>query len=300
MVLQVTGAADQNALHDLVGELVTPRLAAVPGVSQAMVGGGAARQLTVWVDPNRCAALGVTTEQVTAAVRAAAGRLRYLGSLEDEAGRTAVMLDGRPIGPVSMGEVRIVPDRPALVRHVAEIEVGPGRRQMLFRVNGDPSVGILVFQEEGANLVRLGRDLRRRIAEINEDLQPLGIRLLSSFDAAELVETQIGRLRNLGLSGFLIALAVLFLFLRQWRAVAVVAIAVPVSLAAALSFLYLAGQTLNLISLFGLAVGVGLLVDNSVVVFESVQRRLGARPKSRRRRGGRHPPHPPARSSPRP
>ncbi len=274
MVLQVTGAADQDALHDLVGELVTPRLAAVPGVSQAMVGGGAARQLTVWVDPNRCAALGVTTEQVTAAVRAAAGRLRYLGSLEDEAGRTAVMLDGRPIGPVSMGEVRIVAHLPVQVRHVAEIEIGPGRRQMLFRVNGDPSVGVLVFQEEGANLVRLGRDLRRRIEEINEDLQPLGIRLLSSFDAAELVETQIGRLRNLGLSGFLIALAVLFLFLRQWRAVAVVAIAVPVSLAAALSFLYLAGQTLNLISLFGLAVGVGLLVDNSVVVFESVQRRL--------------------------
>ncbi len=274
MVLQVTGAADQDALHDLVDELVTPRLAAVSGVSQAMVGGGAARQLTVWVDPNRCAALGVTTEQVTAAVRAAAGRLRYLGSLEDEAGRMAVMLDGRPIGPVSMGEVRIVPDRPALVRHVAEIEVGPGRRQMLFRVNGDPSVGVMVFQEEGANLVRLGRDLRRRIAEINEDLQPLGIRLLSSFDAAELVETQIDRLKNLGLTGFLIALAVLFLFLRQWRAVAVVAIAVPVSLAAALSFLYLAGQTLNLISLFGLAVGVGLLVDNSVVVFESVQRRL--------------------------
>ncbi len=274
MVLQVTGAADQDALHDLVGELVTPRLAAVPGVSQAMVGGGAARQLTVWVDPNRCAALGVTTEQVTAAVRAAAGRLRYLGSLEDEAGRTAVMLDGRPVGPVSMGEVRIVAHLPVQVRHVAEIEIGPGRRQMLFRVNGDPSVGVLVFQEEGANLVRLGRDLRRRIEEINEDLQPLGIRLLSSFDAAELVETQIGRLRNLGLSGFLIALAVLFLFLRQWRAVAVVAIAVPVSLAAALSFLYLAGQTLNLISLFGLAVGVGLLVDNSVVVFESVQRRL--------------------------
>ncbi len=274
MVLQVTGAADQNALRGLVDELVTPRLAAVSGVSQAMVGGGAARQLTVWVDPNRCAALGVTTEQVTAAVRAAAGRLRYLGSLEDEAGRMAVMLDGRPIGPVSMGEVRIVPDRPALVRHVAEIEVGPGRRQTLFRVNGDPSVGVMVLQEEGANLVRLGRDLRRRIEEINEDLQPLGIRLLSSFDAAELVETQIDRLKKLGLTGFLIALAVLFLFLRQWRAVAVVAIAVPVSLASALAFLYLAGQTLNLISLFGLAVGVGLLVDNSVVVFESVQRRL--------------------------
>ena len=274
MILQVTGSDDADALYDLVDEMITPRLAAVPGVSQAMLGGGASRQLTVWVDPNRCAALGVTTEQVTAAVRGAAGRLRYLGSLEDEAGRTAVMLDGRPAGPVSMGEVRIIPNRPVLVRHVADVEIGSGRRQMLYRVNGEPSVGVLVFQEEGANLVRLGRDLRRRVEEINEEFAPLGIRLLVSFDAADLVETQIDRLRNLGLSGFGIALLVLFLFLRQWRAVAVIAVAVPVSLAVALSFLYVAGLSLNLFTLFGLAIGIGLIVDNSVVVFESVQRRL--------------------------
>ena len=274
MFLQVTGADDEDALRDLVEEQITPRLAAVPGVSQAMVLGGSPRQLTVWVDPNRCAALGVTTEQVTAAVRGAAGRLRYLGSLEDEAGRTAVMLDGRPLGPVSMGEVRVLPNRPVLVRHVAEVEIGTGRRQALYRVNGEPGVSLMVSQEEGANLVRLGRDLRRRVEEINEEFSPVGIRLVTSFDAADAVETQIDRLRNLGLSGFLIALLVLFLFLRQWRAVAVVAIAVPVSLALALAFLYLAGQSINLFTLLGLAIGVGLLVDNSVVVYESVQRRL--------------------------
>lgn len=274
MFLQVTGADDEDALRDLVEEQITPRLAAVPGVSQAIVMGGSPRQLTVWVDPNRCAALGVTTEQVTAAVRGAAGRLRYLGSLEDEAGRTAVMLDGRPLGPVSMGEVRVLRDRPVLVRHVAEVEIGTGRRQALYRVNGEPGVSLMVSQEEGANLVRLGRDLRRRVEEINGEFRPVGIRLVTSFDAADMVETQIDRLRNLGLSGFLIALLVLFLFLRQWRAVAVVAIAVPVSLALALAFLYLAGQSINLFTLFGLAIGVGLLVDNSVVVFESVQRRL--------------------------
>ncbi len=274
MNLQATGAADRNALHELIEDLVLPRLAAVPGVSQTLVGGGASRQLTVWVDPNRCAALGVTPQDVVDAIRGASGRLRYLGSLEDETGRTAVMLDGRPAGPVSLGEVRVRPDRPVLVRHVAQVEVGPGRRQMAYRVNGEPSVSVVVFQEEGANLVQLGRDLRRRLDEMNEELAPIGVRLLISFDAAELVEEQTERLRNLGLSGFVIALLVLFLFLRQWRAVAVVGIAVPVSLAAALGFLYLAGQSLNLISLFGLAVGVGLLVDNSVVVYESVQRRL--------------------------
>ena len=274
MLLQVTGSDDEDALHDLVEEMITPRLAAVPGVSQATVFGGSSRQLTVWVDPNRCAALGVTTEQVTAAVRGAAGRLRYLGSLEDEAGRRAVMLDGRPTGTVSMGEVRVLPNRPVLVRHVANVEIGSGRRQALFRINGEPGVSVMVSQEESANLIRLGHDLRRRVEEINEEFSPLGIRLLVSFDAADRVQTQIDRLRNLGLSGFLIALLVLFLFLRQWRAVAVVAIAVPVSLALALAFLYLAGQSINLFTLFGLAIGVGLLVDNSVVVFEAVQRRL--------------------------
>ncbi len=274
MALQATGTADIDALHELVEDRVVPRLAAVPGVSQALVAGGAARQLTVWVDPNRCAALDVTPQEVVDAVRGASGRLRYLGSLEDEAGRTAVMLDGRPAGPVSLGEVRVRPDRPVLVRHVAHVEIGPGRRQMANRVDGRPAVGLVAFQEEGANLVRLGRDLRRRVDEINEEMAPIGVRLAIGFDAAELVEEQTERLRNLGLSGFVIALLVLFLFLRQWRAVAVVAIAVPVSLASALGFLYLAGQSLNLISLFGLAVGVGLLVDNSVVVYESVQRRL--------------------------
>ena len=94
------------------------------------------------------------------------------------------------------------------------------------------------------------------------------------FDAAELVEDQIARLARLGASGFAIALVVLFLFLRGWRAVAVVAVAVPVSLLAALAMLYLAGQSLNLITIFGLALAVGLLVDNSVVVYEAVQRRL--------------------------
>ncbi|HVS16669.1 MAG TPA: efflux RND transporter permease subunit [Thermoanaerobaculia bacterium] len=274
MMLQVTGGGGDNALSDLAEELVAPRLAALPGVSQAMVFGGARRQLTVWVDHDRAAALGVTTQQVTQAVRAAAGRLRYLGSLEDATGRTAVMLDGRPAGPISLGEVRVASDRPVLVRHIAEVEIGPGRERSLYRVNGQPSVGLVVFQEEGTNLVRLGRDLRRRIEELRSELSSLGLGLEVGFDGAELVEDQIGRLKRLGASGFAIALVVLYLFLRQWRAVAVVAVAVPVSLLAALAMLYVAGQSLNLMTLFGLAVGVGLLVDNSVVVYEAVQRQL--------------------------
>jgi multidrug efflux pump subunit AcrB/ABC-type multidrug transport system ATPase subunit len=275
MVVHVSGGSDRNALRDLVEERIVPRVGAVPGVSQAIVTGGAPREVTVRLDPDRCAAEGVTPSQVAQRVAAAVSRLEYLGGAEDESGRTAVLLDARPRGVLSLGELRIFPDRPLLLRHVAKVEQGVGREDVAFRVNGRPTVGLIVFQEQGANLVRLGGDLRTRLDEMEAELAPYGIDFSVGFDAAETVEDQLGRLKRLALSGFVIALVVLFLFLRELRAVAVVAVAVPVSLLAAVALLHMAGLTLNLITLFGLAVGIGMLVDNSIVVFESIERLMG-------------------------
>ena len=276
MIVHVLGGGtdDRNAIYDLAVELVAPRFAAVSGVSQAITSGGAARQVTVTVDPDRTAALGLTTDGVTQSVRRNVSRLQYVGTLDSEAGRMPVILDGRPRGLQSLGEARIRPESPARLNHVGDVRLGSGREEALFRVNGQSAVGVILFREEGTNLVRLGRQLRQRADEVREELRPMGLDLVIGFDGAELVEEQIDRLGWLGASGFLISLVVLFLFLREWRAVAVVGVAVPVSLLAALAMLYLVGQSLNLITLFGLALAVGLLVDNSIVVYEAVQRRL--------------------------
>tara|TARA_Y100000031_G_scaffold34279_1_gene38317 strand:- start:1005 stop:5798 length:4794 start_codon:yes stop_codon:yes gene_type:complete len=275
MMLHIIGPTDdKSALHDLVEQIVAPRFASVPGVSQALVSGGAGRQVTVRVDPGRATALGLSPDAVPRAVEKNVGRLRYLGNLENEEGRLSVMLDGRPPSLAALSKVRIQQDRPVLLRHVADVEHDIGLQQRLLRVNGQPAVGLVIFQEQGANLVRLGRELRGRVADVREELSNQGVDLVIGFDAAESVEEQITRLSGLGATGFAIALAVLFFFLRQWRAVAVVGLAVPISLLAALSLLYLVGQSLNLVTLFGLALAVGLVVDNSVVVFEAVQRHL--------------------------
>jgi len=274
MFVQVTGGADRNSLLDFVEQRVSPRLAAVQGVSQVMAGGGASRELTVRVDPDRCAALGVGTDEVIGALNRTVSRLDFLGGVEDEAGRTAVVLDGRPRGVISLGETRLATDRAVLLRHVAEVELGTGREEILFRVDAKPTVGLVVFQEEGANLIQLGRQLRVKLDELQEEFTDYGLGFVINFDAAEMVEEQLDRLKKLAVTGFVIALLVLFLFLRQWRAVLVVAVAVPTSLLAALALLYLAGQSINLITLLGLAVGIGMLVDNSIVVFEAVQRQL--------------------------
>jgi len=282
MFVQVTGGEDRNSLLDFVEDKVTPRLAAVSGVSQAQAGGGATRELTVRVDPDRSAALGIPANQVASALARSVQRLRYLGGVEDEAGRTAVVLDGRPDGVTSLGNMRILPDRPVMLRHVADVRLGTGLEEMLFRVNGVSTVGMVVFQEEGVNLIRLGRELRIKLDDLREEFQEYGLDFVINFDAAELIETELDRLKRLAAGGFVIALAVLFLFLRQWRAVLVVAVAVPASLLTAIVLLFVAGLSINLVTLFGLAVGIGMLVDNSIVVYEAVQRQLerGADPDS--------------------
>jgi multidrug efflux pump subunit AcrB/ABC-type multidrug transport system ATPase subunit len=274
MIVQVTGGEDRNALRDLVDVRIQPGLAAVPGVSQVIANGGAPREVTIWVDPERCATLGVRPGQVMRLLEAAVRPLRSLGGVEQHGRRWQIVLDGRPAGLERLGELRIDPARPVLLRHVADIEMTTARVQSAYRIDGRDAAALVVYQEDGANLLELGRELRARVAALRAQWNPYGLDLRISVDAAEKVEEQIDRLQHLALSGFAIALVVLYLFLRELRAVAVVAVAGPVSLLIAGAMLHLGGYTLNLITMLGLVVGMGMLIDNSIVVFEAVQRGL--------------------------
>lgn len=274
MVVQVAGSDDRHVLREVVERTVAPRLAGVPGVSRVISFGGSPRQITAWVDPDRSAASGVRPEAVVQALAGAAGKFRWAGGVDDESGRAAVVVDGRPAGPAALAAVRVDPARPVQVGHVAEITLGPGKEESRFRVNGRDAVGMAVFKEEGVNLVRLGRSLRERVRALETEYRGQGLAFSIGFDGAEVVEKQIDRLLDLALTGAGIALLVLFFFLRRVRPVLVVGIAVPASLLIALALLSLLGQSINLITLFGLAVAVGMLVDNSIVVFEAAQRLL--------------------------
>ncbi|MGD9157517.1 MAG: efflux RND transporter permease subunit, partial [Desulfobacteraceae bacterium] len=274
MSIQVLGGEDTNTLRNFVDERIQSRLAAVKGVGTVFVSGGAPEEITVKVDPDKCSALGVTPQNVMETLSRSVQRLRFLGGVEESTKRTPVILDGRPKGIFELGELRISQDKPVLIRHVAEVSKGTARQESIYRLNGKPSVGLFVLKEEGANLVELGREIRQRIEELREEFKPYGIDFLIGFDGANAIEEQIDRLKKLAVSGFIVSLIILFLFIRSPRAVAVVAVSVPVSLLSAMALLYICGYTLNIITLIGLVVGVGMLVDNSIVVYEAVQRRL--------------------------
>ena len=275
MVVHVLGDdRDKDALFDLAVSEIAPRFASVSGIAQATAWGGGSRQVTITVDPQKTADLGVQIEEVTNAVRNNLGYKQFVGDLESEEGRTNVVMDGSTSSLGSLERARLRRNSPATLDHVSDITLDYGIRESIFRVNGKPAVGIGLYQEQGANLLELGRTLVDRVDEVKAEIKSLGIDLVIGTNGAEMIDEQVERLSYLGIVGFVIALLVLSLFLRQWRAVAVVGIAVPVSLTAALSLLYLFGYSINIITLFGLAMSVGLLVDNSVVVYEAILRSI--------------------------
>ena len=271
----MTGGDDQNALRDFVEERIQPRVAAIEGVSQVLSTGGAPREVTIWIDPgplrgfrhpagarrrgswrNPC---GGCATSAAASRTAAAGRSCSTGG--PAASRRSAISVSTPLGPCCSGTWPI--SRWASHAPSARSASTAARR----RGSSSSRKKARISCGSAARCESASTSCARSSA-------PYGIDFAIGFDAAETVEEQLDRLQDLAVTGFLIALVVLFLFLREFRAVAVVAVAVPVSLLVAGAMLYLGGYTLNLITMLGLAVGIGALVDNSVVVYEAVQRGL--------------------------
>lgn len=280
MSLQVLGNEDNDALRDFVEDNIQPQLESIEGVSQVFIFGGASKEVTILLDPKLCAYYGVNPSQVAAALAKNIKGLQYLGSSEENHLRLPVLYDARANDIDKIKELRISAKSPVLLRHVAEVKLATAPQKSIARVNGKAAISLVVFQEQSTNLIQLGHQLRKKINLIEKQISPYSISLINSYDASAQVKEQLDYLYQLALTGFFIALVVLYLFLKKLKAVAVIAIAVPMSLLITGALLYLNGHSLNLITLFGLVIGVGMLVDNSIVVYEAVQRNLekGANP----------------------
>ena len=263
---------EKDELYDMAVRLIAPRLAAVPGVSSAETRGGGRKQVTVTIDPAKASNLGVTSSQIENAVGKRLGQISHLGKLDSEEGITDVLIDGRLDSMNDLGQTQINPRSPLKIEHVTDIEMGYGQFETLYQVNGKSAVGVSIYQDDDANLVSVGTQLRERVTELREEMAWRGIDLVILNDASEMVDDRISDLVRMASLGFLLAFVVLYVFLRQWRAVAVVAISVPISIVLALALLYLLGYNINILTLSGLAISVGLLVDNSVVVYEAILR----------------------------
>jgi len=264
---------DMDMMRDFIEDNVRPRMSSVPGVAQIGVGGGAERQVRILLDPSRLADRGLTISDVRDAVRA---RNQDISAGEVESGKRRYLL--RTVGRFDdvAGLERLIIERrgDTIIRleDVARVEFDHFEIRDLSFVDGDPVISLQVRRETGSNVIDIKYAMLDAVEDINADLlNPAGMEIELTAEDAGYVEASVANVwLNLGL-GALFATLVMYLFLRSGRATLVGVLGIPICTIAAFIGLLVTGRTINVISLAGVAFAIGMTLDNSIVVIESIE-----------------------------
>jgi gold/copper resistance efflux pump len=257
------------------------RLLRVPGVQGVTVWGAGEYSLRVWLDPDRMLAHGLTAGDVVGAIRGQNMQVAAGAVGQPEVGsahQLPLSVSGRLATPEAFGDivVRTGPDGQQLkLRSVARIELGASQYSLRSLLDNQPAVGIQITQDPAASALEVASAVRAEMAALQKDF-PQGIEHRVAYDPTLFVRASIANvLQTLGEAAVLVVLVVL-LFLQNWRASLIPIAAVPVSLVGTLAVMHLLGFSLNTLSLFGLVLSIGIVVDDAIVVVENVERHLGA------------------------
>ena len=271
---------DMSLAQDFVEDTVKTRMAGVPGISEVNIFGGVERQIQILVDPARLAQRGLTLPDVRQAVRAR-NRDRSAGTVE--AGKRQYLLRtvGRFEDVEALSSLVLARRGDAIIRlsDVAEVRLDHFEERTITYLNGERIIFMMLRKEPGSNVIDIKRDVIKEIATLNAQvLEPAGMQVNPIADDVVYVEESLANVWQNLVLGALLAAAVMYLFLRSTRATLVGAMGIPICVIIAFLGLLLAGRTINVISLAGIAFAIGMTLDNSIVVLESIEleRRRGA------------------------
>lgn len=279
LVIRISSDRDLSNAYDMLNRHVKRRIERLPGVSRVTLYGIEKRQIIIRLASDRLVAHGVDLNRLSRVLRES-NFLVTAGRIDDSGKRFTVRPMGE-LGTVDDIGALIIGDHGLRLRDVATVGFEQPELTYGRHLNRSYAIGLDVFKEAGANIVDVGNRAKAEVEDIRRDPRLAGIQIFIMDDAAEGIVTSLDELLNSGLIGGLLAVAVLFVFLRQWTSTLIVAMAVPVSLFSTLAVMYFLGLSLNMLSMMGLMLAVGMLVDNSVVVTENILRFRKADPDAR-------------------
>ena len=271
IIMGASSRLDPIDLRTLLDNQIRNRLDRVPGVGAVDIWGGLEREIQIMVDPDRVRALGLSLERLIDAIREE-NVVVPAGEIEDGRLRVALRTPGLLSNLDELRDV-VVAKRdgaPVYLGQLAEVSDTHAEITRITRINGEPGVSLAVRKQSGTNTVQVVRDVRREMARINGDFPQLTLTPIR--DTSEYIQRSIANVNRSILYGGLLAIVVLLFFLRSVRSTAIIATAIPISIIASFSLMYFSGLTLNLMTLGGIALGVGMMVDNAIVVLENIFR----------------------------
>ncbi|MCF8241859.1 MAG: efflux RND transporter permease subunit [Melioribacteraceae bacterium] len=266
---QYLGPAELRRLSE---DKIEPLLERVEGVASVQTQGGLKRQINVNLNPTLLAAYSLSPDDVAAAIGMGSGLLPA-GTIETESKNfnLRVFSEYSKIDQIMNTVVTVKGTDEILVKDVADVEDGYKESTTEVRADFGEGIMILITKQSDANTILTSEAVVAALPDIEERL-PEGTRFNVIWDQSEFILRSINNLRNTALIAFVMAFIVIYIFLRNWRGSVIMGISIPVSVVATFAVLYATDLTLNIISMAGLALAVGMLVDNSIVVLENIYR----------------------------
>lgn len=262
---------DPIQTRQIIDEQISYRLERVPGVASMDVWGGREREIQVNIHPDKVKALGLPLDLIVTKIRQENIDLPA-GIIERGNYDILVRIPGvfTSLDEIRDTVIAIRDGVPIQLKEIAEINDTFRRITRVVRINGFPATRIAVYKQSGTNTVQVAEGVLKEIARIQEDIPQ--IQLLPVSDSSEYIRNAIRNVTNTALYGGVLAVLVLLFFLTNVRSTFVIATAIPISIIATFSLIYFGGFTLNVMTLGGLALGIGMLVDNAIVVLENIYR----------------------------
>ncbi|MDR0698088.1 MAG: efflux RND transporter permease subunit [Tannerella sp.] len=275
MTLQVRGSGGVDRVRNIVDEEIQSELENIDGVAAVNVYGGREKAIEVRLDKEACKALNLTTSRISSLLNSNTQEKVFVGNVKESGNQYFVHVNSS-YTKVSDLEQIVVAQGPVLLKDVATVFFDLKEETSFSRVNGKEAISVSLVNDAQANLIELSHRTTEVIDRLNERLKIQDVEIVVDSNTAETMENNINQIVNLALVGGLLAILVLWFFLKNIRLVIFIALSMPISVYTAFNFFYAAGITINSLTLVGMALAVGMLLDNSVVVLENIYRLSGA------------------------
>ncbi|MBS1910735.1 MAG: efflux RND transporter permease subunit [Bacteroidetes bacterium] len=270
----------QLEVNAIANDVFKERLQNVPGVSEVTVFGEKKYAIRVWLDPDRLAAYQLTALDVRNALR---NENVDLPAGKIEGGKTELTLNtlGRLADTNAFNELilKMVDGRAVKLHDVGHAELAPENLNTILKRDGVPMIGVGVFPQPGANAVAISEEVYRRIEQIRKDIPP-DIVVGTVYDTTTGIKRSISEVLETIAIAFVLVVLIIFAFLRNWRTTLIPVLAIPVSLVGTFFIMYLLGFSINILTLLGIVLSIGLVVDDAIVVLENIYSKIeqGMRP----------------------
>ena len=274
MSLQVRGTGGVDRIRNLVDELVIEELENIDGIAAINVFGGREKAIEIQIDKEACQALNLTSSSIANILRNQAQDRVFVGNVKEPDNLYFVHVNSTYSSIADIENVIVAPG-PILLKNIATIIFDLKEETSYSRVNGKESVSVSLVNDSQTNLIDLSNRTKKIINELNDRLVVYDIEIVVDTNQADTMEDAINQILFLALLGGLLALIVLWVFLKNLKLVFIITLSIPISIYVAFNFFYAAGISINILTLIGMELAIGMLLYNSVVVLENIYRLSG-------------------------